>query len=89
MDTVRSALIWAAIVGLIVIWLPLLAVVRLFDRDPARYRTGRFFRQLGVAMTRVNPYWNIELEGHFPEDPRRPFVVVANHQSIGDIAVGS
>jgi 1-acyl-sn-glycerol-3-phosphate acyltransferase len=89
MDTVRSALIWAAIVGLIVIWLPLLAVVRLFDRDPARYRTGRFFRQLGVAMTRVNPYWNIELEGHFPEDPRRPFVVVANHQSIGDIAVVS
>lgn len=87
MDTVRSALIWAAIVTLIVIWLPLLAITWVFDRDPARYTTGRLFRRLGAAMTRVNPMWQIELHGENPEDPRNPYVVVANHQSLGDIAV--
>jgi 1-acyl-sn-glycerol-3-phosphate acyltransferase len=89
MDTVRSALIWAAIASLIVLWLPLLAVVRVFDRDPALYTTGRLFRRLGAAMTRVNPYWDIHIEGPFPADPRHPYVVVANHQSLGDIAVVS
>jgi len=87
MNTVRSALIWASIAGLIVAWLPVMAVSRLFERDPARYRTGLLFRRLGAAMTRVNPYWDVRLEGDYPEDPRRPYVVVSNHQSLGDIAV--
>lgn len=87
MNTLRSALIWAAIGGLIVLWLPLMALSRAFERDPARYRTGYLFRRLGAAMTRVNPYWNVRIEGELPEDPRRPYVVVANHQSLGDIPV--
>jgi 1-acyl-sn-glycerol-3-phosphate acyltransferase len=86
-NAIRSALIWLAIGGLILLWLPLLAVVRLFDRDPARYATGRLFRRLGAAFTRVNPFWQIEIEGDLPEDPRLPYVVVSNHQSLGDIAV--
>lgn len=86
-NAIRSALIWLAIGGLILLWLPLLAVVRLFDRDPVRYATGRLFRGLGAAFTRVNPFWRIEIEGDLPEDPRQPFVVVSNHQSLGDIAV--
>lgn len=87
MDTVRSVFIWIAIGTLIVLWLPLLAVVRLLDRDPALYTTGRLFRRLGATMTRVNPYWDIEVEGPFPDDPRHPYVAVANHQSLGDIPV--
>lgn len=87
MNAIRSALIWAAIVGLIVLWLPLLAAMRLFSRDPVHYAVGRMFRRLGAAMTRVNPFWEISFEGSFPEDPRHPYVVVSNHQSLGDIAV--
>ncbi len=86
-NTVRSASIWAALGGLVVGWLPLLAVRRLFDRDPARYRTGRLFRHLGVAMSRVNPFWTVAVEGEPPADMRRPYVVVANHQSMADIPV--
>jgi 1-acyl-sn-glycerol-3-phosphate acyltransferase len=89
MNAVRSALIWSAIVGLVVGWLPLMVVSRLLDRDPARYRTGYLFRRLGAAMTRVNPYWDVRLEGDFPSNPRRPYVVVSNHQSLGDIPVVS
>lgn len=83
----RSLWVWTAIITLIVIWLPLLAVIRLFDRDPARYRTGRWFRRLGMAMTKVNPAWQIRITGDFPEDSRHPYVVVSNHQSNADIPI--
>jgi 1-acyl-sn-glycerol-3-phosphate acyltransferase len=87
MNAVRSALTWAAVVLLVVVWLPLLAVVRVFDRDPARYTTGRLFRVLGGLMTRVNPAWRLTRTGSRPSDPRHPYVVVANHQSNADIPV--
>ena len=81
----RSIWIWSAICTLIVLWYPLLLVIRLFDRDPVRYRTGRWFRRLGVAMTWVNPAWHLEIGGYQVQDPRRPYVVVSNHLSIADI----
>ncbi|MDL1891357.1 1-acyl-sn-glycerol-3-phosphate acyltransferase [Sphingobacteriales bacterium CHB3] len=84
-SALRSIWIWFATVSLIVMWLPLLAFIRVFDRDPVRYRTGRWFRRLGVAMTRVNPAWQLHISGETITDPRRPFVVVSNHQSHADI----
>lgn len=86
-STLRSAWAWAAITVLILAWVPILGVVALFDRDPGRYRTGRWFRRLGSAMVAVNPAWNVSITGRFPEDPRNPYVVVANHQSMADIPI--
>ena len=83
----RSLWAWTAIAILIVVWLPFLAVVRIFDRDPALYRTGYWFRRLGWAMTRVNPSWRVTISGRYPEDPRLPYVVISNHQSLADIPV--
>lgn len=85
MTAIRSAIAWAAIVLLILVWPVVLVAVRLFDRDPARYRTGRMFRRVGVAMTRVNPAWRVTHSGRYPENPRHPYVVVSNHQSNADI----
>jgi 1-acyl-sn-glycerol-3-phosphate acyltransferase len=87
MNALRSALTWVALVLLILVWLPLLVVTRLLDRDPARYTTGRLFRALGRAMTRVNPAWRVTRTGTPPVDPRNPYVVVCNHQSNADIPV--
>lgn len=87
MATLRSVWAWLAILTLIILWLPLLAVIRLFDRDPAYYRTGRWFRRLGYALARVNPSWKVEVSGERITDPRRPYVVVCNHQSNGDIPI--
>jgi 1-acyl-sn-glycerol-3-phosphate acyltransferase len=83
--TLKSAWIWFAVAAIILCWLPFLAVVRLFDRDPARYRTGRWFRRLGVALTFVNPAWKLSLSGTTIANPRNPYVVVSNHQSLADI----
>lgn len=89
MATLRSLWAWFAISLLIMLWVPLLAVIRLFDRDPVRYKTGRWFRHLGLLLTRVNPMWRVRVSGAFPEDPRNPYVVVSNHLSQADIPVMS
>lgn len=83
----RSAWIWFAVAVLILFWLPLLGVIRLFDRDPVRYTTGRWFRNLGVAMTKVNPLWRLHITGFTVPRERAPFVVVSNHQSFADIPI--
>jgi 1-acyl-sn-glycerol-3-phosphate acyltransferase len=84
-STLRSAAIWSAVCVLILLWLPLLVVTRIFDRDKVRYRTGRMFRRLGVALTKVNPFWHLHLSGFAIPEVRRPYIVVSNHQSMADI----
>ncbi|MDZ7715024.1 MAG: lysophospholipid acyltransferase family protein [Balneolaceae bacterium] len=84
-DGIKSILIWAAIILLIICWLPLLAIRRLFDFDPARYKTGRLFRKLGKAVSKVNPNWQIVISGNTDIDDRHPYVMVCNHLSQADI----
>lgn len=85
MDAAKSAMIWAGVTALILIWLPLLAVKRMVDRDPAHYGTGRLFRKLGKAISRINPNWQITIYGDYSINDRRPYVVVCNHLSQADI----
>ncbi|HLR76849.1 MAG TPA: hypothetical protein VK106_04265, partial [Balneolaceae bacterium] len=85
MDAVKSVLIWFCSFILSLIWLPLMAITRLFDRDPAHYKTGRLFRMLGKAFSRINPGWNITITGRTDLDDRRPYVIICNHQSFADI----
>jgi len=87
MQYVTSVLIWAGIVLLILIWLPMLFISRIFDRDPVRYRTGRLFRKMGLAISRINPNWQVAIDGHEKIDDRNPYVVVSNHLSNADIPV--
>jgi 1-acyl-sn-glycerol-3-phosphate acyltransferase len=89
MNVLKSIYIWTVSALIILIWVPLLAVMRLFDRDPVLYRTGRMYRRLGYVLVRVNPNWKVEISGEKIENPRNPYVVVANHQSMGDIPVVS
>lgn len=80
-----SVLIWAGIALLVIVWLPAIAVVRVFDRDPVRYTTGRLFRRLGAAISRINPNWKITIEGEKDIDDRNPYIIVCNHLSNADI----
>lgn len=87
MQRIISFFIWCLIGFLIVIWLPLIAIIRIFDRDPGRYYTGRMFRKLGMALSRVNPNWKISIEGKTDINDRNPYVIVSNHMSNADIPV--
>jgi 1-acyl-sn-glycerol-3-phosphate acyltransferase len=82
-----SLLIWTAISLLVLLWLPVLALVRLTDRNPVRYRTGRAFRTLGFLISKVNPNWKVSIEGAQRIDDRNPYVMVSNHLSNADIPV--
>src|ERR1035441_5528696 len=82
----RSTWIWAATAALILLWVPLLGAIRLFDVEPRRLRTGRWFRRLGRVIAMVNP-WRIHISGAENLDPNQVYVIVSNHQSFADIPV--
>ncbi len=86
-QTIVSIWAWLVLVACIVLWFPLLAVVRLLTApfDRGRYIPGRIFRKIGPAMATLNPLWRFRYSGTMPTDPRRPFVVVSNHESFADI----
>lgn len=81
----RTAWIWLGSACIILVSFPVLALIRLFDRDPIRRRTGRWFRRVGAAITRLHPGWKVRVTGREVSDPQQPYVVVSNHQSFADI----
>lgn len=82
---IKSLLIWLGVAILILIWLPMLAICRLFDPDPAHYYTGKLFRKLGKSISKINPNWKIKISGRTDVDDRTPYIVVCNHLSQADI----
>lgn len=85
--TVVSMWVWGVLVLCLVLWLPLLAVVRLITApfDPGRYWAGLLFRKVAVVMATLNPLWRFRVTGTLPINPRHPYVVVSNHESFVDI----
>lgn len=85
--TVLSAWSWVVLAVVLVLWLPMVAVVRVVTMpfDPGRYAAGWLFRRLAVVHQTLNPMWRFRVRGEMPPDPRRPYVVVANHESFVDI----
>jgi 1-acyl-sn-glycerol-3-phosphate acyltransferase len=86
-QSIVSVWAWLVLVTCVLLWLPVMAVLRLvtapFDRG--HYAVGYTFRKIGVVMAGLNPFWRFRTSGPTPADPRRPFVVVSNHESFADI----
>ena len=81
-----SAWTWLVLVVCVLLWLPLMALVRLASPgDRGRYRVGYLFRGIGRTVARLNPLWKFSYTGAMPPDPRHPYVVVSNHESFADI----
>src|SRR6188472_2460609 len=85
--TLVSIWTWTVLVACLVIWLPIMTLMRVvlapFDRG--RYWTGLFFRKVAVVTATLNPYWRFRTAGNKVLDPRRPYVAVSNHESFADI----
>jgi 1-acyl-sn-glycerol-3-phosphate acyltransferase len=79
----RSVWIWAASAVLVILWLPLMGVIWMFDKQP-RLSTGRWFRRLGRMLTRIGA-WRITIIGREHIDENQVYVIVSNHQSLADI----
>jgi 1-acyl-sn-glycerol-3-phosphate acyltransferase len=78
---------WLVLAACIVLWLPVMALLRLVTAsfDPGRYAVGYLFRRIGPVMATLNPFWRFRFTGTMPANPRRPYVVVSNHESFADI----
>ena len=85
--TVLSIWSWFVLGVVVIAWLPMVAIVRLVTApfDPGRYAAGLLFRKLAVVHQKATPLWKFTVTGDVPPDPRRPYVVVANHESFVDI----
>src|SRR5215210_5868227 len=90
-QTVVSVWAWLILVVCIVLWFPVVLLARLLTApfDSGRYVPGLIFRKIAVAMASVNPLWHFRYSGALPENPRRPYVVVSNHESFSDILLVS
>src|SRR6185503_16138493 len=86
-QTLVSIWTWLVLVVCVLIWLPVMAVVRLVTArsDPGRYRVGYIFRQIPGVVAALSPLWRFRCTGTMPADPRQPYVVVSNHESFADI----
>jgi 1-acyl-sn-glycerol-3-phosphate acyltransferase len=85
--TVLSVWAWLVLAVVVVIWVPMVAVVRLVTGpfDKGHYAAGWLFRKLTVVHQVLNPLWRFRTSGVKIADPRRPYIVVANHQSFVDM----
>jgi 1-acyl-sn-glycerol-3-phosphate acyltransferase len=77
---------WCATVLVVILGTPVVALVFALTApfDPGRYAAGRAFRLVGVTAMRLNGLWRFRVRGSLA-DPRRPYVVVANHESYADV----
>jgi 1-acyl-sn-glycerol-3-phosphate acyltransferase len=86
MRFVMNSWAWVAAVLCVIIGTPIVALIFAFTApfDPGRYAAGRAFRMVGVIALALNPLWRFKTRGRI-SDPRRPYVVIANHESYADI----
>src|ERR1700704_1069549 len=86
-QSIVSLWAWLVLVLCILLWFPTLGVFRVLTApfERGRYIPGRIFRKIGPAMATLNPLWHFRYSGAVPKNPRRPFVVVSNHESFTDI----
>jgi 1-acyl-sn-glycerol-3-phosphate acyltransferase len=82
-----SAAIWTGTAVIALVWLLLLALIFAATApfDPGRYAAGRWFRLAAVASVAINPFWQFRTSGVRIDDARRPYVAIANHESLADI----
>ncbi len=85
--TLWSIWAWFALAVTMIVMTPVIAITRLVTMpfDPGAYQAGRMFRRVAVIHQKLNPLWTFTVSGHVPDDPRRPYMVVSNHESFVDM----
>jgi 1-acyl-sn-glycerol-3-phosphate acyltransferase len=85
--SVLSIWSWFVLGVLVLVFTPIVGIIRLvtmpFDRGA--YAAGYVFRKLTPIHSALSPLWKFSTSGTLPDDMRRPYVAVANHESFVDI----
>ncbi|MFC1576052.1 lysophospholipid acyltransferase family protein [Candidatus Omnitrophota bacterium] len=89
MKAIASIIIWivGTILTIILFLVVLFLTIILFPFDKKRKVGHAQCYWWADAVVGLNPLWNIEVKGLENIDHNKTYVAVANHQSLGDIAV--
>ena len=89
LNILLSLFFWVACVILLaVLYLVMLALlIFTFPFDKQRKLLHRQCFWWSSAIIGLNPYWKVHVTGLEHIDPKRTYVIVANHQSLADIVV--
>ena len=84
--TLQNWWAWTETILVVIVGTPVVALIFAITApfDPGRYAAGRAFRLVGVTALRLNSLWHFHTRGSLA-DARRPYVVVANHESYADV----
>lgn len=87
MDAILNLWAWISSIALVILSTPIMFVLFCLTApfDKGRYAAGRFLRIVGITAVQINPLWDFKTIGPYITDPRRPYVVVSNHESYADI----
>jgi len=83
--TARSVFVWFTSAVLMLVFVPIIGLIWITERNPYHPRTSRWVRLLSRLSTRVNPLIRLHVDGRDVPEPTRTYVLVANHQSLTDI----
>ena len=85
--TILSVWGWFVLGLSVLVFTPVVALVRLVTMpfDKGAYAAGYVFRKVVIPVSKLNPLWTFHTSGELPDDMRRPYVVVANHESFVDM----
>ncbi|MCX5710223.1 MAG: lysophospholipid acyltransferase family protein [Candidatus Omnitrophica bacterium] len=88
-QTIQSAIIWFVSISLTVALFIVMAfisgVLFLFDRKRKIAHAQCYWWT--DAMTALNPYWDVKVEGLDNIDHKKTYVAISNHQSLADIVL--
>ena len=88
-QTIQSAVIWFMGILLTVVLFIVMATVSgvLFIFDRKRKVAHALCYWWTDAMTALNPYWDVKVEGLDNIDHKKTYVAISNHQSLADIVL--
>jgi 1-acyl-sn-glycerol-3-phosphate acyltransferase len=86
-NTLSSIWTWTVLGLSVLVFFPLILIWRLvgWPVDRWNYAGGLLFRSAARVTHLLTPRWRFERRGTFPDNPRHPYVMVANHESFVDI----
>ena len=89
LNVLLSLFFWVACVSLIALLfvVQLILLVFCFPFDKQRKILHRQCFWWSSAVIGLSPYWKLQVKGLENADPKRTYVIVANHQSLADIVV--
>jgi len=89
MNAMISVLVWLFLMVLILILFPvsLLLWFITYPFDEERKIFHRWLIIQGIIISRLVPFWRIEIEGREKADRKEVYVIISNHQSVLDILI--